>query len=130
MKFINRKTHAVMDYLVGVILIAAPWLLGFGDSEPAKWSAVGVSAVLLVLSLITDYEGGVIKAVPMGFHLGMDVVAGLFLATSPWLLGYQNQVFLPHLIVGILEIGTGLFTQSVSQHTASGDINTIGHSYR
>jgi hypothetical protein len=129
MKFINRKAHAVMDYLVGVILIAAPWLLGFTDNEPAKWSAVGVGIVLLAMSLITDYEGGLIKAVPMGFHLGMDVLAGLFLAVSPWLLGYHNQVYLPHLIVGILEIGAGLFTESVSQHTASGNVN-MGHSLR
>jgi hypothetical protein len=130
MKFINRKTHAVMDYLVGIILIAAPWLLGFADNGPAKWSAIGVGLVLLAMSLITDYEGGLIKAVPMSFHLGMDVLAGLFLATSPWLLGYHMQVFLPHVIVGILEIGAGLFSQSASQHRASGDINTISHSFR
>ncbi|WP_419699506.1 hypothetical protein [Mucilaginibacter sp. NFX135] len=29
MKFIKRRTHAMLDYLVGIIMIASPWLLGF-----------------------------------------------------------------------------------------------------
>lgn len=120
MNFISRKTHAVMDYVVGVILIAAPWLLGFADNEPAKWSAVGVGVLVLAMSLITDYEGGLVKSVPMSFHLGMDVLSGIFLAASPWLLGYHNQVYLPHLIVGILEIGAGLLTNKESQHSTGG----------
>lgn len=28
MKFITRKTHAVLDYIMGVLLIASPWILG------------------------------------------------------------------------------------------------------
>jgi len=120
MKFISRKMHAVMDYIMGVVLIAAPWLLGFANNEPAKWSAVAVGVVMLVMSLMTDYEGGAIKAIPMRFHLGMDMIAGIFLAVSPWLLGFHDQVYLPHLILGILEIGAAMFTQRTSEHTASG----------
>ncbi|MEZ2337391.1 hypothetical protein AB6735_17230 [Mucilaginibacter sp. RCC_168] len=29
MKFINRRTHAILDYLVGIIMIASTWLFGF-----------------------------------------------------------------------------------------------------
>jgi uncharacterized membrane protein len=129
MKFISRKTHAIMDYIMGVILIVAPWLLGFADNEQATWSAVAVGILMLAMSLITDYEGGLIKAVPMAVHLGMDVFAGLFLAISPWLLGFHSEVFLPHLVLGILEIGAALSTDRTSLHSASGRVN-VSHDFR
>ena len=117
MRFISRKTHSVLDYIVGIILIAAPWILGFADVDAAKWSAVIVGAVIILMSLFTDYEGGVVKTLSMSTHLTLDVIAGLFLAASPWLLKFNDRVYLPHLIVGILEIGAGLFTHTESQHS-------------
>lgn len=117
MRFITRKTHAVLDYIMGVLLIASPWILGFADVEAAKWSAVAVGALMLIMSLMTDYEGGAKKAISMGTHLTMDLLAGLFLAASPWLLGFNDQVYLPHLILGIMEIGAALCTQRTSQHS-------------
>ncbi|WP_207423367.1 SPW repeat protein [Desertivirga brevis] len=116
MRFISRKAHAVLDYMAGIILIAAPWILGFADVEAAKWSAVIVGAMILVMSFLTDYEGGGKKVLSMSAHLTMDVIAGIFLAASPWLLNFDEQVYLPHLIMGILEIGAGIFTVTQSQH--------------
>jgi len=94
--------------------------LRFSNNEPAKWSAVAVGIIMLAMSLMTDYEGGLIKAVPMSLHLSMDMLAGTFLAVSPWLFGFHDQVYLPHLVLGILEIGAALFTQRASEHSASG----------
>jgi uncharacterized membrane protein len=116
MKIISRKFHAVMDYVMGALLIAAPWILGFADIDAAKWSSVGVGIVMLLMSFITDYEGGGKKVLSMSAHLTMDVIAGVFLAVSPWLFGFHDRVYLPHLILGILEIGAGLMTQTTSQH--------------
>ncbi len=48
----------------------------------------------------------------MPIHLGADVLAGILLAASPWLFGFSDRVFWPHLIVGALEIGAGLITQT------------------
>lgn len=116
MRFISRKFHAVLDYMSGILLIAAPWLFGFADIEGAKWSAVAVGALILIMSFLTDYEGGGKKVISMSTHLTMDIIAGIFLAASPWLLNFDEQIYLPHLILGILEIGAGLFTENDSQH--------------
>jgi hypothetical protein len=120
MRFINRKTHAVMDYVMGVLLIASPWILGFSDNATARWSAEAIGILMLFVSLVTNYEGGLVKALPMGAHLSMDVIAGIFLAVSPWLLGFNNDVYIPHLILGILEIGAAICTQPGSKHATSG----------
>jgi uncharacterized membrane protein len=117
MKIISRKAHAIIDYVVGVLLIAAPWIFKFSDVPAAKWTAIIVGVMILVMSMVTDYEGGGKKVLSMGTHLTMDVAAGIFLAVSPWLFGFHDDVYLPHLIVGILEIGAGLMTERTSQHS-------------
>jgi hypothetical protein len=117
MKIISRKVHAMMDYIVGILLIAAPWIFGFADVQAAKWVAIIVGLMVLVMSMITDYEGGGKKMLSMSGHLTMDVIAGIFLAASPWIFGFSDEVYLPHLIVGILEIGAGLMTEKTSQHS-------------
>lgn len=117
MRFISRKFHAVLDYMSGFLLIASPWLFNFSDVEAAKWVAIAVGVLILVMSFMTDYEGGGKKAISMSGHLTMDVITGIFLAASPWLLNFDEYVYLPHLIIGIMEIGAGLFTEKESQHS-------------
>ena len=126
MKFISRRFHAVLDYMTGILLIAAPWLFNFNDVGAAKWSAIAVGALILIMSFITDYEGGGKKMLSMNTHLTMDVLAGIFLAASPWIFNFNQEVYLPHLIVGLLEIGAGMFTERTSQHSHS---HTIGHAH-
>src|SRR5687768_16636547 len=99
MRFISRKFHAVLDYMSGVLLIASPWLFNFEEVESAKWVAIAVGALILLMSFMTDYEGGGKKVISMSGHLTMDVVTGLFLASSPWLFNFDEYVYLPHLIL-------------------------------
>jgi len=117
MRFISRKVHAVLDYIVGVLLIASPWLFNFADIAGAKWVAIIIGIVMLGMALLTDYEGGVRKIIPMSGHLTMDVIAGILLIASPWLFNFSEYVYLPHVIIGILEIGAGLFTEKTSEHS-------------
>lgn len=117
MRFISRKFHAVLDYMSGILLIASPWLFNFEDVDAAKWVAIIVGAMILLMSFMTDYEGGGKKVISMSTHLTVDVITGIFLAASPWLFNFDEMVYLPHLILGILEIGAGLFTVRESQHS-------------
>ena len=128
MRFMSRKSHAVLDYIMGILLIVAPWLFGFSAFEAARWCSVAVGVLIILMSLITDYEGGTKKIISMGTHLNMDVLAGIFLAISPWLFGFNELVYLPHLIFGILEIGAGLFTVRTSQHSRLSGMD-MGHAH-
>jgi hypothetical protein len=70
-----------------------------------------LGAGVILYSLFTDYELGMSRQIPFGAHLTLDVVGGIFLAVSPWLFGFSDYVYLPHLIVGILEIGAATLTK-------------------
>ena len=111
LRFIDTRAHGVLDYLVGVVLIAAPWIFQFDDVASAKWVAIGVGVAMIATALLTNYELGVANLIPMHVHLVMDAVIGAFLALSPWIFGFNDEgtnVWLPHVIVGLAEIGVAV----------------------
>ena len=110
MRFIPTRVHGVLDYLVGILLIAAPWLLGFADNTAQTYVPVALGIMALVYSLCTNYELGAYKGISMKTHLTLDFLSGAFLAASPWLFNFDDRVYMPHLILGIFEMGAALMT--------------------
>jgi hypothetical protein len=121
MKLIPTRVHGVLDYLVGLLLIAAPFVLGFADNTAAMWVPIILGAGTILYSLMTDYELGAFRVLSMPTHLIIDLVAGIFLAASPWLFGFADRVYLPHLVVGLLEIVVVILSDRVpAGRTATG----------
>jgi hypothetical protein len=112
LRVIPTRIHGVLDYIVGLLLIAAPWLFGFAGEGAAAWIPIILGVGLIVNALITDFELGVVSIVPMPVHLMIDVVAGVFLAVSPWLFGFADVVWVPHVVVGLFAIAAGLMTET------------------
>lgn len=110
MRFISTRAHGVIDYLMGLLLIISPWIFGFADGGAAQWVPILLGVSALLYSIMTDYEMGLLKVISMPVHLVIDLLSGVFLAASPWLFGFADEVYLPHLILGIAEIGASLFT--------------------
>lgn len=113
MRIIPTRIHGVLDYLVGAILIAAPWLFHFNYGGAETWVPVVLGAAAIGYSLATDYELGVLRLIPMSTHLMLDMASGVVLLVSPWLFGFHDRIWLPHVIVGLIEIVTPLMTQRV-----------------
>jgi drug/metabolite transporter (DMT)-like permease len=108
---IPTRVHGILDYLLGLLLIASPWIFGFNDEDTAKWVPIIIGAAVLVYSLLTDYELGAVRAIPMPVHLLLDFAGGVVLAASPWIFGFSDDVWAPHLVLGLIEIGTALLTE-------------------
>lgn len=117
LRFIPTTVHGLLDYGVGVLLIAAPWLLGFHRGGAETWIPVMLGIGAMVYSLFTNYELGIIRRIPMPTHLLLDLMSGILLAASPWLFGFANYVWMPHLILGLLEIGASLMTKKTPAFT-------------
>jgi hypothetical protein len=113
MRFISTRVHGVLDYLMGLLLLAAPYLLGFADGSAAQYVPQALGAALLGASLLTNYELGLMRVIPMPMHLMLDFASGALLAASPWLFGFADRLYLPHLILGLLEVGAALTTRTV-----------------
>jgi hypothetical protein len=104
----------MIDYGFGVLLIIAPFLLGFATGGAEQWVPTILGIAIIGMSLMTDYELSLARVIPMPMHLGVDVLGGILLAASPWLFGFSGRIYLPHLILGLVEIGTALMTVSRS----------------
>jgi hypothetical protein len=115
MQVISRKGHAVLDYLSGILFIAAPYLFGFEHHHLARTVVVIFGLWTLVMAYITKYEGGLIKAIPMSAHLNIDMLLGILLAASPWLLNFYHEVHWPHVALGGFAVLTGIFSDRRSQ---------------
>jgi hypothetical protein len=101
----------MMDYLLGLFLAAAPWLFHFNHGGAETWVPVVLGVGVILYSLLTDYELGVVRRIPMPTHLRLDLAGGVLLALSPWLFGFAETVRIPHLVIGLIEIGTALMTR-------------------
>lgn len=104
MRFLPSSVHGILDYVVGAALVAAPWIFQFSEHGMATGAAIGTGVTVILYSLLTDYEWGAAPVLPWRGHLGLDAVGGIFLAASPWILGFADEAanaWVPHLVVGI-----------------------------
>jgi hypothetical protein len=117
MRFIPTRVHGILDYLVGVLLIFAPRIFGFQNGGPEDRIPVILGVITLIYSLLTRYELGLFKVIPFKGHLTLDFLSGVFLAISPWAFGFSERVWVPHLVVGLLEIGAAMMSQRTPLET-------------
>jgi hypothetical protein len=113
---IPTRIHGVLDYLMGALLIASPWLLGFATGGPEQWAPVAVGATALAYSLVTDYELGAVRWLAVPWHLLLDALGGVALMASPWVLGFDEKVWIPHVAFGAAELLAALFTNTIPSY--------------
>jgi hypothetical protein len=113
LRVITTRTHGVLDYAVGALLIVLPWLLGVADGTAAQWVPQILGAVAILYAAFTDYELGLVRAMPMRMHLALDLAWGGLLAGSPWLFGFADRLAWPLVLLGAFGIAAALLTQTV-----------------
>ena len=120
---IPTRVHGYIDYVYGIVLILAPFIFGFANGGAAQWIPIIIGLCALGMALFTDYEVSVKRVIPMSTHIGVDIVAGLFLAVSPWLFGFSDLIWWPHLIFGIAVVGVAAMT---SRHPSGARTDRVG----
>ncbi len=88
----------------------APFILGFATGRPAQWVPILLGAGIILYSLLTQYELAAVKIIPFSTHLSLDAAGGLLLLVSPWLFGFADVIWWPHVLVGLAEIGVVALT--------------------
>lgn len=112
---ISTKVHGYIDYMTGALLVLLPLILDI-DNFTASTVLIVMGAGVIVYSLVTDYELGLLKILAMKTHLGIDLLGGAFLIASPWLFGFADDIYLPFVIIGIAEIGVSLLTEKKANY--------------
>jgi SPW repeat len=90
----------VVNLLLGMLLFFAPWIFGFVSnvaSENAWLSGALIS--LLATAAIIAFDA---REQPLNLFIG------LWVAASPWLLGFHAEMHI-HFIIGLLLVALALF---------------------
>ena len=89
-KAITPKAHAVIDYItVGAFLLTGA--LYWRHHKRAALSAFFCGGAELALNLLTDYPGGVSKAIRFPTHGDVDLGLAAMTAAMPEFMGFEND---------------------------------------
>ncbi len=112
---IPTGVHGVLDYLASAINLAFPGMLGLHDDAPWVSLVPRIDGVAGAgYSLITDYELGALRVLPMPAHLAFDAAKDAFMASSPWLFGSAKngtRYWLPHVLMGTADVLAAMTTK-------------------
>ena len=101
MRFITKKIHAYLDYPVAVALMALPFVLGLGNSNPlALQLSVGTGIAAFILTLLTDHQLGVYRIIPYKGHLAVDALVGLVFVITPFVFSFKDLDNYYYWIIG------------------------------
>ena len=90
-KPISRKQHGFTDYSYVPLALTNPKLAGFEDEKTAVTMTRVLAGNILVGSIFTRAEWGLVKVLPFKTHLVLDVAVGLLAGASPWLFGFAKN---------------------------------------
>src|ERR1051325_7105495 len=89
-KPISARAHGVLDYAAVAAFLNAPLVFGFQHTT-ASVIAYWLCGIHLLLTGCTDFPLGAFKWIPFRIHGAIELVAGLFVLSAPWIFGFGGQ---------------------------------------
>ncbi len=111
---ISTRTHGMIDYALWVTTASAlPRMMNGATRTASLVRNAGTAAS--VNAMVTNYEAGVVKVMPMKGHLALDFMMCTALVLSPLFLpaSERRDAFVP-MALGVVGLITGLMTQTES----------------
>lgn len=87
---ISRFLHGAIEYVVGVLLIAAPFLLSF-EANAAVAMSIVAGVLVVVIAASTEGPTSLIDSLPVAVHLLLDFVLAGVLIAAPFLFGFSDE---------------------------------------
>jgi hypothetical protein len=87
---VRAVVHGSLEYVVAILLIAAPFLLGF-QATAATAAAVVAGLALLAFTATSALPTGLIGSITLGVHVTVDVVFAVLLVALPFVLGFTEE---------------------------------------
>jgi hypothetical protein len=82
--------HGLLEYGVGALFIAAPFVLAF-DSDTATAVSIIAGVIVLIVAASTAMSTGLIKSIPVQAHVVLDYILAILLIASPFLFGFDDD---------------------------------------
>jgi SPW repeat len=110
---IPLNVHAALEPLIAIVVIAAPWIFGFSETDSATVICVLVGLTMLIVGSLTDWRISLARVIPLRMHLIGDLTLAMVLLLSPLIFGFADEGGATRFMViaGALEALTALMTR-------------------
>ena len=120
-KPISTRVHGVLDYMTSAFLCTLPRVMGWDKTVTGLLDSAAIAAT--GYSLLTRYELGLVRVLPMKAHLTMDAVSGGMLLGAAALMDDEDPEVRAALAgIGLWEIGAALMTRTHSTVRGRGPV--------
>jgi uncharacterized membrane protein YhaH (DUF805 family) len=128
MRLISARLHGILDYLTVLAFALAPTILGLTGT--AAWLAYTLAVVHLLVTLATDFDLGVARLLPVGWHGRIELAVGLVLLVVPWVLGFSDDATARtfYIAAGVVILIVWALT-AYRGRTAAGDLNAAARGH-
>jgi hypothetical protein len=86
----SLRTHNILDYVGGALVALCSFAVA--DVEPARNLFLAAGLGQIAYSLLTRYQYSLVKAIPLGAHMVLDILAGVALIAGPSLFRYREAL--------------------------------------
>lgn len=87
---IPRSVHGIIEYLAGVLFIAAPFLFSY-ENGFAIGISIALGVIILILAAATSGPVSLIDSVPVTVHVALDYALAVFMIAAPFIFGFSDE---------------------------------------
>ncbi len=104
----DRQPRESYNFILGVMLFLAPWVLGFAGQALAAWTAWATGVVGVLLSAIALFMTEATFEAD-----SVSLVLGVWTVLAPWILGFASvgPALWSFVVVGILLVAVAAWEQ-------------------
>ena len=108
---IPLEAHAMVEPIIGLLFILAPFIFSFDDSA-AKTLSIVLGVVILLSGMSTRWRVSLVKLIPLRVHFMTDVLIGIVCIAAPFVLGFsdETEALVFFLVLGVGELGAAFMT--------------------
>jgi hypothetical protein len=89
MRFIHPSVHGILDYVAVIALVLVS--IAVGVSGLAAAIVYLMAAALLFITLMTAFQPGALKLLPLHTHATIELFMGMALLVCPWVFGFADD---------------------------------------
>src|SRR5215831_15029805 len=90
MRLIGAWSHAIIDYVMVIILVIGPGIAGFAGQQATV--AYVLAGTIFTLAVLTRYPLGVIRVLRFALHGAVELLLALLILVLPWLPNFSRGV--------------------------------------
>ena len=121
-RIISPSLHGVLDYIFAFVFIVAPNVLKLDEISPfAYWLSVTFGCLLVLYSMMTDYEFSIGMLIPLKVHLAIDSFAGILFILWPFIFDFTGLALAYYLVMGFVILLIVVLTQSDEESQLKND---------